>query len=99
RANVALADFLAPRDSGVTDYIGAFAVTAGAGEEDISNGFKLANDDYSVIMVKALADRLAEALAERMHTRIRKELWGYAADEAVAPQALLAEQYRGIRPA
>ena len=81
RANVALADFIAPKDSGVQDYIGAFVVTAGIGEDVIADRFKHANDDYSSIMVKALADRLAEAFAERMHQRVRKEFWGYAADE------------------
>ena len=81
RANVALADFVAPKDSGVQDYIGAFVVTAGIGEDVIADRFKHANDDYSSIMVKALADRLAEAFAERMHQRVRKEFWGYAADE------------------
>ena len=79
RANVALADFIAPKDSGVQDYIGAFVVTAGIGEDVIADRFKHANDDYSSIMVKALADRLAEAFAERMHQRVRKEFWGYAA--------------------
>ena len=98
RANTALADFVAPRDSGLADYIGGFAVTAGIGEQDLSNRFKLANDDYSAIMVKALADRLAEAFAEHMHARVRSKFWGYAADEALSPQALLTEQYRGIRP-
>jgi 5-methyltetrahydrofolate--homocysteine methyltransferase len=99
RANVALADFVAPRASGLADYVGGFAVTTGVGEDDVSNRFKLANDDYSAIMVKALADRLAEALAERMHARVRREFWGYAADEALAPQQLIGEKYRGIRPA
>ena len=78
RANVALADFIAPRESGLADYIGAFAVTAGIGEDEIAERFKRANDDYSAIMVKALADRLAEAFAERLHQRVRKEFWGYA---------------------
>ena len=88
RANVALADFVAPKESGVQDYIGAFAVTAGIGEDVIADRFKHANDDYSSIMVKALADRLAEAFAERMHQRVRKEFWGYAARrDAVEPRA------------
>ena len=78
RANVALADFVAPKDRGRQDYIGAFVVTAGIGEDVIADRFKHANDDYSSIMVKALADRLAEAFAERMHQRVRKEFWGYA---------------------
>lgn len=99
RANVALADFIAPRASGLRDYIGAFAVTAGIGEEAATERFKRANDDYSAIMVKALADRLAEALAERLHQRVRKEFWAYAADETLGSHELLAEKYRGIRPA
>ena len=99
RANVALADFVAPRASGLADYIGAFAVTAGIGEETIVERFKRANDDYSAIMAKALADRLAEALAERMHQRVRKEFWAYAPEETLASSELIAEKYRGIRPA
>ncbi len=99
RANVALADFIAPKDSGRQDYIGAFVVTAGIGEDVIADRFKHANDDYSSIMVKALADRLAEAFAERMHQRVRKELWGYAADETLQSRELIEEKYRGIRPA
>ena len=99
RANVALADFIAPKESGVQDYIGAFVVTAGIGEDVIADRFKHANDDYSSIMVKALADRLAEAFAERMHQRVRKELWGYAADETLQNRELIEEKYRGIRPA
>ena len=99
RANVALADFIAPKETGVQDYIGAFVVTAGIGEDVVADRFKHANDDYSSIMVKALADRLAEAFAERMHQRVRKELWGYAADEKFATRELIAEKYRGIRPA
>jgi 5-methyltetrahydrofolate--homocysteine methyltransferase len=99
RANVALADFVAPRESGLADYIGAFTVTAGIGEDEVADRFKHANDDYSAILVKALADRLAEALAERLHQRVRREFWGYAPSEALGPQELIAEQYRGIRPA
>jgi 5-methyltetrahydrofolate--homocysteine methyltransferase len=99
RANVALADFVAPRDSGLRDYIGAFAVTAGLGEEAIMERFKRANDDYSAILAKALADRLAEALAEHMHQRVRREFWAYAPDETLRASELIAEQYRGIRPA
>jgi 5-methyltetrahydrofolate--homocysteine methyltransferase len=99
RANAALADFIAPRDSGVADYIGGFTVTAGLGEDDVADRFKRANDDYSSIMVKALADRLAESFAERLHQRVRKEFWGYAADEALSNAELIAEKYRGIRPA
>ena len=86
RANVALADFVAPRASGLADYIGAFAVTAGIGEDAVVERFKRANDDYSAIMAKALADRLAEALAERLHQRVRKEFWAYAPDEALPQQ-------------
>jgi 5-methyltetrahydrofolate--homocysteine methyltransferase len=99
RANVALADFVAPRQSGLADHIGAFTVTAGLGEADVAQRFKGANDDYSAIMVSALADRLAEAFAERMHQRVRKEFWAYASDEAFGPRDLIAEKYRGIRPA
>jgi len=99
RANLALADFVAPRASGLRDYIGAFAVTAGIGEEAVAARFKRANDDYSAIMAKALADRLAEALAERLHQRVRREFWAYAPDEALATSELIGEKYRGIRPA
>jgi 5-methyltetrahydrofolate--homocysteine methyltransferase len=99
RANMALCDFVAPRASGLADYIGAFLVTAGLGEAAVVERFKGANDDYSAIMAKALADRLAEALAERLHQRVRKEFWGYAADETLDNAALIAETYRGIRPA
>ncbi len=99
RANLALADFVAPRASGLADYIGAFAVTAGIGEEAVVERFKGANDDYSAIMAKALADRLAEALAEYLHQRVRREFWGYAPDETLGNAEMIAEQYRGIRPA
>ena len=99
RPNLALADFIAPRASGAADYIGAFAVTAGIGEDEIAARFKAANDDYSAIMVKALADRLAEAFAERLHQRVRTQLWGYAPDESLSADDLIAEKYRGIRPA
>jgi 5-methyltetrahydrofolate--homocysteine methyltransferase len=99
RANVALADFIAPRSSGIADYIGAFIVTAGIGEDEIAERFRGANDDYSSIMAKALADRLAEAFAELMHARVRRELWGYAPDETLTPQELISETYVGIRPA
>ena len=97
RANTALADFVAP--SGVPDHVGAFIVTAGLGEDDVAERFKGANDDYSSILVKALADRLAEAFAEHMHQRVRREFWGYAADETLSPADLIGEKYRGIRPA
>ncbi len=99
RANVALADFVAPRASGLADYIGAFVVTAGIGEEAVVERFKRANDDYSAIMAKALADRLAEALAEYLHQRVRREFWAYAPDEQFRGAELIAEKYRGIRPA
>jgi 5-methyltetrahydrofolate--homocysteine methyltransferase len=96
---VALADFIAPRDTGKADYIGAFVVTAGIEEVAIAERFEKRNDDYSSIMVKALADRFAEAFAERLHEYVRRELWGYAADETLAPEDLIGEPYRGIRPA
>jgi 5-methyltetrahydrofolate--homocysteine methyltransferase len=99
RRNLALADFVAPRQAGVRDYVGAFAVTAGIGEDAVAERFKRANDDYSAILVKALADRLAEAFAERLHQRVRKEFWGYAPDESLSNEELIAEKYRGIRPA
>jgi 5-methyltetrahydrofolate--homocysteine methyltransferase len=99
RANVALADFVAPRGSGLRDYVGAFAVTTGLGEEAVVDRFKHANDDYSAILAKALADRLAEALAGRMHQRARREFWAYAAEETLRSDQLISEQYRGIRPA
>ncbi|MFP3920786.1 MAG: methionine synthase [Dichotomicrobium sp.] len=99
RANTALADFVAPEDSGVADYVGGFAVTAGIGELAIAERFSKANDDYSRIMSQALCDRLAEAFAERMHEMVRKELWGYAPDEALSVEDLIAEKYDGIRPA
>ncbi|KAA5599869.1 methionine synthase [Blastochloris sulfoviridis] len=99
RAHTALADFVAPLESGLPDYVGGFVVTAGLGEEARSNAFKAAHDDYSSIMLKALADRLAEAFAEHLHLRVRRELWGYAADEALSPEDIVAERYRGIRPA
>jgi len=97
RANVALSDFVAP--AGHADHVGAFVVTAGLGEDEVADRFKNANDDYAAIMVKALADRLAEAFAERLHQRVRREFWGYAADEALSSADLIAEKYRGIRPA
>lgn len=99
RPNRCLADFVAPKDSGLADYVGMFAVTAGLGVEKKEKQFLDDHDDYSAIMLKALADRLAEAFAERMHQRVRTDLWGYAPDEALDNAALIAEQYRGIRPA
>ncbi|PWF24895.1 methionine synthase [Corticimicrobacter populi] len=97
--NKCLADFIAPRDSGIVDYIGMFAVTAGLGMEKQEARFEQDHDDYSSIMIKALADRLAEGFAECLHARVRTDLWGYAPDEALDNDALIAEQYRGIRPA
>ena len=94
-----LADFIAPKSSGVSDWCGAFAVTAGLGIEHMLEEFHEAHDDYHAIMLKSLADRLAEACAEWLHERVRKEFWGYASDETLDNQALIKEQYRGIRPA
>ena len=99
RPNIALADFVAPLGSGVKDYVGGFCVTAGVEEAEISKRFEDQNDDYNAILVKALADRFAEAFAERMHQRVRTEFWGYAADEAFTNEELISEGYRGIRPA
>jgi 5-methyltetrahydrofolate--homocysteine methyltransferase len=99
RPNRALADFVAPRSSGVSDYVGAFAVTTGIGIDAHVARFEAAGDDYSAILLKALADRLAEALAERMHQRVRQEFWGYAADETLSNAQLIDESYQGIRPA
>ena len=99
RENVALADFIAPAGSGIDDYLGGFAVTAGIGLDERVARYEAEHDDYSAILLKALADRLAEAFAERLHARVRAELWGYAADEVLENHQLIAEQYRGIRPA
>jgi len=99
RPDFCLADFIAPQDSGVQDWIGAFAVTAGIGIEPHVARFEADHDDYNAILLKALADRLAEALAERLHQRVRTEFWGYDAAETLDNEALIAEQYRGIRPA
>lgn len=98
-ANKSLADYIAPKDSGLHDYIGGFAVTAGLGAGDKIKEFKDAIDDYSAILLESVADRLAEAFAERMHEVVRHELWGYAADETLSNEDLIAERYRGIRPA
>jgi 5-methyltetrahydrofolate--homocysteine methyltransferase len=99
RAHTALADFVAPKESGLLDYVGGFAVTTGHGEEEaLARHFK-ETDDYGRIMFKALADRLAEAFAERMHERVRKEFWGYASGEKLSNEELIAEKYQGIRPA
>ena len=99
RPNLCLADFVAPRESGLADFAGAFAVTAGIGLDALCAAFEADHDDYGSIMAKALADRLAEALAEHVHQRVRRELWGYAPDESLENAALIAERYRGIRPA
>jgi len=99
RPNLCLADFIAPRGAGVNDYIGAFAVTAGIGIEKKLEEFEKRHDDYSSIMLKALADRLAEAFTELLHKRVRREFWGYGRDENLDHDALIKEQYRGIRPA
>jgi 5-methyltetrahydrofolate--homocysteine methyltransferase len=97
--NRALADFVAPKESGRGDYVGAFAVTTGIGIEEVVAEFQRDHDDYNAIMVKALADRLAEAFAELLHERVRKEFWGYAPEEKLDNEALISERYRGIRPA
>ncbi|HMB90338.1 MAG TPA: vitamin B12 dependent-methionine synthase activation domain-containing protein, partial [Rhodothermales bacterium] len=97
--NRALADFVAPKDSGVADYVGAFAVTAGVGLDELVAEFEADHDDYHAILAKALADRLAEAFAERLHERVRRDLWGYAPDEDLSNADLISETYRGIRPA
>jgi 5-methyltetrahydrofolate--homocysteine methyltransferase len=97
--NQCLADFVAPKDSGIRDYLGAFAVTAGVGIDARVREFEARNDDYGAIMLKAIADRLAEAFAEHLHYRVRTEFWGFAADEKLSQDELVAEKYRGIRPA
>ena len=97
--NYCLSDFVAPLDSGKDDYLGAFALTAGIGIEALLEKFDSQHDDYNSIMVKALADRLAEAFAELMHQRVRKEFWGYAPSEQLDNEALIKESYQGVRPA
>jgi 5-methyltetrahydrofolate--homocysteine methyltransferase len=99
RPNLAIADFVAPRESGVLDYVGGFAVTAGHGVAETAGAYQAAHDDYHAILVKALADRLAEAFAERLHELVRRELWAYAPDEALSNVDLVAQRYQGIRPA
>ena len=99
RANLALADFVAPEEGGIPDWLGGFAVTTGHGLDEVIAEMQSHHDDYGAIMAKALTDRLAEAFAERLHERVRKEFWGYAASEELNNEALIAEQYRGIRPA
>ncbi|KKL53242.1 hypothetical protein LCGC14_2277410, partial [marine sediment metagenome] len=98
-ANLCLSDFLAPKDSGRIDYLGVFAVTAGLGIEEQINKFQEDHDDYSSIMLKALADRLAEAFTEVLHEKVRRELWGYVPDENLSLEDLILEDYKGIRPA
>lgn len=97
--NLSLADFIAPKDSGLIDYLGAFVVTAGHGIDEHVKRFEADHDDYNSIMIKALADRFAEAFAEYLHAKVRKETWGYASDETLDNDALIAEKYDGIRPA
>ncbi|HBN03371.1 MAG TPA: methionine synthase [Bacteroidetes bacterium] len=97
--NLSLADYIAPKTSGKKDYLGAFAVTAGIGIESLIDAFEADHDDYNSIMVKAIADRLAEAMAEFMHQKMRKEIWGYAAEETLTNEELIHEKYQGIRPA
>ncbi|WP_286241035.1 methionine synthase [Neptuniibacter halophilus] len=99
KANMCLTDFVAPKESGKGDYLGAFAVTAGHGCDELVAKYEADHDDYNSIMVKALADRFAEALAEMMHDKVRKQIWGYAADEQLSNDELIAEKYKGIRPA
>ncbi len=97
--NRSLGDYIAPKDTGLADYVGAFAVTTGLGSQDKIVEFKAANDDYNGILLESLADRLAEAFAERMHQRVRKEFWGFQPDEQLDNESLIGEKYRGIRPA
>jgi 5-methyltetrahydrofolate--homocysteine methyltransferase len=97
--NYALADFIAPKTTGVKDYVGCFAVCAGFGVDELVKQYEANHDDFNAILVKALADRLAEALAEYMHQKVRTEIWGYASDEVLTNDQLIAESYRGIRPA
>ena len=99
KPNLSLADFVAPKDSGITDYVGGFICTAGIGAEELAKAYQDKGDDYNSIMVKALADRLAEACAEWLHQQVRKQYWGYAKDEQLSNEELIREQYMGIRPA
>ena len=98
-ANLCLADFIAPEDTDSSDYIGGFAVTTGLGADQLAAKYQAQNDDYNALMVKALADRLAEAFAEHMHERVRREFWGYEPKEQLSTEELIDERYRGIRPA
>ena len=97
--NICLSDFIAPKDSGIADYMGAFIVTAGIGCDALCKEYEAQHDEYSSIIVKAIADRLAEASAEYLHQKVRKEIWGYIADETLENTDLIAERYQGIRPA
>jgi 5-methyltetrahydrofolate--homocysteine methyltransferase len=97
--NIALADFIAPKDAGKQDYIGCFCVTTGFGVDEKAAEFEKQLDDYNSILVKALGDRLAEAFAEYLHLKVRKEIWGYASEESLSNQDLIEEEYKGIRPA
>ena len=99
KPNLSLADFVAPKGSGVTDYVGGFITTAGIGAEEVAKAYQDAGDDYNSIMVKALADRLAEACAEWLHQEVRKHYWGYEPDEQLTNEELIKEAYKGIRPA
>ncbi|WP_372861406.1 methionine synthase [Spongiibacter sp.] len=99
KPQMSLADYIAPEDSGIDDYVGGFAVTTGIGADELAKEYEAANDDYSAIMVKALADRLAESFAEHLHLRVRREFWPYAPDESLSNEELIKESYRGIRPA
>jgi len=99
KANMCLADFVAPKSSGICDYVGGFAVTAGLGTDEKVLEFEKRHDDYNAIMLKALADRLAESFAEHMHENVRKIFWPYAHDESLSNEELIAENYKGIRPA
>ncbi|MBK7304075.1 MAG: hypothetical protein IPI90_12720 [Saprospiraceae bacterium] len=99
QANLCLSDFIAPVESGKKDFVGAFAVSAGFGVEELVGEYERAHDDYHAIMVKALADRFAEAAAEYMHAKVRKEIWGYASDEMLDNDSLIKEKYAGVRPA
>ena len=99
KPNCCLTDLVAPKETGLADYLGAFVVSAGFGAAELARQFEARNDDYSAILVKALADRLAEAFAERMHARVRREFWAYLPDEDFSNEDLIREKYRGIRPA
>ncbi|TFG94319.1 MAG: methionine synthase, partial [Calditrichales bacterium] len=99
RPNRALADYVAPKDTGLTDHVGLFALTTGIGIQEAVREFEKNHDDYNAILLQSVADRLVEAFAELMHARVRKEFWGYAANESLQNQALIREDYRGIRPA